>query len=426
MAYTLSDIKGLIGALAPVQTAHQNQARNLLQERQFPTRRDEEWRYTPLKALLEKEITLDPVTDIDSSVLDPLKAILPNALHLVFIDGQFSQTDSDSLEDLETGLSIDRISTLGDDKESRVNSMVNDAQFTDDNLFQQLALSLSQDGLFIDVAMNVEIEKQIHIINFGSNDSASLSAPLLFAHLHANSRLTLVQHYVSNNAAALTVPGEYIRLEEGSGLKQFRIGLESMQTDHIANTHAHVAGSAAYESHQYLFGSKLTRSNTEVTFAGSGADVQLRGLYLGSDDQHLDVRTYVDHVHGNCVSDQHFRGILADRARGVFNGLVMVQKDAQQTNAEQSNKNLLLSRDARVDTKPQLEIYADDVRCAHGATVGELDSDALFYLQSRGIDREEAAQMLIHAFAGEVTQDIDVPELQDYIQNKVHEKLIKF
>ena len=145
----------------------------------------------------------------------------------------------------------------------------------------------------------------------------------------------------------------------------------------------------------------------------------LRWVYLGDDKQHLDVRTYLDHAHPHCSSDQHFRGILNGHSRGVFNGLVLVRKHAQQTDAQQSNKNLLLSRDARIDTKPQLEIYADDVKCAHGATVGELDSDALFYLQSRGIGKKDATLMLTRAFAAEVTQEINIDSLQAYVQGKI-------
>ena len=184
-----------------------------------------------------------------------------------------------------------------------------------------------------------------------------------------------------------------------------------------------VGGSGVFRSHQYLLGSNLTRSNLEVSFTGPGAEAVLRGVYLGDDNQHLDVRTYLDHAQPHCSSNQHFRGILNGHSRGVFNGLVLVREHAQKTDAQQSNKNLLLSRDARVDTKPQLEIFADDVKCAHGATVGELDSNALFYLQSRGINKKDAALMLTRAFAAEVTQEIDIDSLRNYVQDKISTSL---
>jgi len=405
------------------------QALQAVSQGSFPTRRDEEWRYTPLKAVLTRDLGLESTADVKVSAIDSLKQVIPDALHLVFINGEFSSEHSIDLEgELPAGLQLTRTGKCSTAQQELIEKMIAEANYSDENVFQQLALSMSRSGILIEVDKNSEISTPVHVINYtGNNSPAFLEPALQFVHLKANSRLTLIQHTASDEtAASVNLPVEYLKLDAGAGLEQYRISIGSEGMDLISNAQVRVAESAQFTSHQYLFGSRLTRSNTEVTFEARGGDAALSGLYLGAGTQHLDIRTYVDHVHANCVSNQHFRGILGDAARGVFNGLVMVQKDAQQTNAEQSNKNLLLSRDARVDTKPQLEIYADDVRCGHGATVGELDSDARFYLQSRGIDREEAAQMLIHAFAAEVTQDIKMTAIRDYVQELVHQKLMQY
>lgn len=389
----------------------------------FPTRKDEEWRYTPISDVADRSIQVETEGHIDPSFVASLKQMTPDAHHIIFVDGNYSAGLSDSSE--VTGLSISSLSELTTEQSRIAESMALNAKFSDENIFKHLALGMVTSGLFIEVTKNMEIDQTIHVIYAnGSTETPLVQNPVNFIRLNANSRLTLIQHFAnSDGSKVLTVPADFYDLAEGSGVETYRISAESEQTDHISNCHARVAASAQFTSHQYLLGSRLTRANTEILFDGEGAEAVLRGIYLGDNDQHLDVRTYVDHAKPNCMSDQHFRGILGGKSRGVFNGLVMVQKDAQQTNAEQSNKNLLLSRDARVDTKPQLEIYADDVKCGHGATVGELDTDALFYLQSRGIDREDAAQMLINAFAAEVVQDIEIPALQTYVQNKMDQKL---
>ncbi|MCF7904828.1 MAG: Fe-S cluster assembly protein SufD, partial [Candidatus Marinimicrobia bacterium] len=363
---------------------------------------------------------------IDADDLQEIKQIVPEACHVVFVDGQYSAELSDDLAAVaKQGVDISPLSEMNASQGQLAEAMVTNANFSDTNIFQYMTLGLVNSGLFIHVEQNTEVEQPLHIIYVnGPTKSAVVQTPVNFIRLGTNSRFTCIQHFVnSDESKAITIPADFFDLAEGSGIQSYRIGVESDQTDHISNSYARIADSARFVSHQYLLGSRLTRSNTEVLFDGEGAEAVLRGIYLGDNDQHLDIRTYVDHAKPNCMSDQHFRGILGGKARGVFNGLVMVQKDAQHTNAEQSNKNLLLSREARVDTKPQLEIYADDVKCGHGATVGELDEDALFYLQSRGIGREEAAQMLIHAFAAEVTQDITIGSLQPYILEKLDKKL---
>jgi len=392
----------------------------------FPTRKDEEWKYTPLGDLLDSSPGRDTAVVFDHEYIESLKQAMPLAHTIVFLNGEYSEEYSDSPTALEdSGLSISPLSQLEGSALKLAEDTILNSTLTDDNIFQHIALGLSQNGLFIEVNKNIECQTPIHVIYISTaHGVTAFTSPVNVIRVSSNSHLKVVEQYASlGEAAVITVPASYIQLDDGAGLNYYKIGVENASTNHICNTSVRVAGSGRFESHQYLLGSNLTRSNLEVSFTGPGAEAILRGVYLGDENQHLDVRTYLDHAYPHCSSDQHFRGILNGHSRGVFNGLVLVREHAQKTDAQQSNKNLLLSRDARVDTKPQLEIFADDVKCAHGATVGELDSDALFYLQSRGIDKKDATLMLTRAFAAEVTQEIDIDSLQTYVQDKVSASL---
>ena len=391
----------------------------------FPTRKDEEWRYTPLSNILNSAPTTAS-SGVSPGFIQELKSAVSHAPALVFIDGIFSENDSDDLSELRgMGLTVKSMHDLDSSARRRAEETIENARLSDDNIFQHIALGLSRNGLFIEVPNHTELETPLHLINISSNQvEVSFNTPLSIIRIGDNSRFTLVEQFATpEGTTSITVPATYIQIDQGAGLKHLKIGVESSTANHIANTAVSVASSAEYVSHQYLLGSQLTRSNVEVSFSGPDAHAVLRGIYLGDDEQHLDMRTYLDHAHPHCSSDQHFRGILNGKSRGVFNGLVLVREHAQKTDAQQSNKNLLLSRDARIDTKPQLEIFADDVKCAHGATVGELDNDALFYLQSRGIGKAEAALMLTRAFAAEVTQEIEIEALRSYVETKVSESL---
>ena len=388
----------------------------------FPTRKDEEWRNTPLGSIFESSPGISGAKGLDIEYVDSLKQAMPSAHTIVFLDGAFSEAYSDNELDLnDSGWNITHLSQLKDSSLKMAEDTILGSHLTDDNIFQHIALGLSQAGLFIEVAKNADCKTPIHILHLSTaGGETTFTNPVNVIRLAENSHLKLVEQYASpGDAGVITVPATYIQLDDGAGLDHYRMGLENPDTQHVSNTSVKVGRSGSFKSHQYLLGSQLTRSNLEVSFSGPGAEAVLRGVYLGDDNQHLDVRTYLDHAHPHCNSDQHFRGILNGHSRGVFNGLVLVREHAQKTDAQQSNKNLLLSRDARIDTKPQLEIFADDVKCAHGATVGELDSDALFYLQSRGIGKKDATLMLTRAFAAEVTQEIDIESLQAYVQKKI-------
>lgn len=392
----------------------------------FPTRKDEEWRYTPLKDIIDRNLGPVAVSKFDAALVEVHKKAIPDALHIVFINGEYSIEFSDDLALLaDAGLTIQHMTDLDTSARQKAEGIVRSAKLSDDNIFQHITLALSRSGLFIRVHDNVEIERPLHLLFLSSTASTtSFSNPINIIHVGRNSRLKIVEQFASTeDAQAVTTPADYIHLDKGSSLDLYKLGVESEGTDHISNVAVAVNEAAEINLHQYLIGSRLTRSNSEIYFSQPGANANLRGLFLGDKSQHLDIRTYMDHAQPHCSSDQNFRGIMNDRSRGVFNGMVLVREHAQHTDAQQSNKNLLLSRDARVDTKPQLEIFADDVKCTHGATIGELDEDALFYLQSRGISKADATLMLTRAFAAEITQEIQIDSLREYILEAIANKL---
>ncbi len=189
--------------------------------------------------------------------------------------------------------------------------------------------------------------------------------------------------------------------------------------------HIHQSANSRLISHNVGLGGVLTRNDIDVLFTGEGADCELNGLYLVSGRQHIDNHTQIDHAKPKCNSREFYKGILDGRGRAVFNGRIIVHQDAQHTDAQQQNKNLLLSRDAEVDTKPQLEIYADDVKCAHGATVGQLDSDALYYLRARGIDEQTARSVLTYAFANEILSRIGIDSIRSYVEHVLSTRLLR-
>jgi Fe-S cluster assembly protein SufD len=247
-----------------------------------------------------------------------------------------------------------------------------------------------------------------------------MSSPRIDVRLGSNSKATLVEHHIGAGAEAnFTNAVIDIRVGEHAMLEHIRVQEDAVSNFNIGSIHATVASGASYLSHQYVFGASLARTDIHVALTGSEALTELHGLVFATQTQHLDVRTVIDHQVPSTRSIEDYRGVADHRGRVVFNGKVIVSKDAQKTDARQSSRNLLLSPQAEIDTRPELEIYANDVKCAHGATVGQLDAAALFYLQSRGVARDEAKALLTHAFAAEVIERIPVPVVREHVLSQL-------
>lgn len=281
----------------------------------------------------------------------------------------------------------------------------------------------NHDGLFVFVPPGTVVESPIHLDFLGPIDDDGL-VPLTYRRLLVvvgkGSQVTLAECHGDGQGkrGIVNVVSEMV-LDEGAQVDHYKVQEESEQVYHLATTQAVVAKQATFSTHYVGLGGALVRNEVRVLFAGERAEATVNGLYLASGAQHADNHTVIDHAKPHCASHELYKGILDGKAKGVFNGKIFVRPDAQKTDAKQTNKTLLLSDDAVIDTKPQLEIFADDVRCTHGATVGQLDEQQLFYLRARGIGLEQARSLLTFAFANDVIGRIKIPSLRERLENRL-------
>ncbi|HEX2867155.1 MAG TPA: Fe-S cluster assembly protein SufD [Ignavibacteriales bacterium] len=295
------------------------------------------------------------------------------------------------------------------------------------NGFNALNKAFLKDGAVIRIADEQVLENPIHLLFLsGSESEEVLIQPRVFIIAGKNSQVKIIEshHSISDKAYLFNSVTEVIT-EENAVVNYFKIQNESDEAFHVSRLQVRQESSSSFNSYAVTFGGSLVRNDLYSVLGGEYAETSLNGLYLAEGKRHIDNHTVIDHAVPHCSSNELYKGILDDKGRGVFNGKVIVRKDAQKTQAYQSNKNLLLSRQAKIDTKPQLEIFADDVKCSHGATVGQLNEEAVFYLQSRGIGIEAAQSILINAFASDVTDLINIEQLKETLNSQILEKLHK-
>lgn len=288
-----------------------------------------------------------------------------------------------------------------------------EAQWTaepDANPFGRMNDALATDGLVVDVAPGTVVERPIHLIHVAAGAPRTSTHLRNLVRVGRGAQVTVVETYVSfGDGPFLTNPTTQLRADEGAHVEHVKLQLESTATHHVGSTFLTLGRDATVIDHSYVFGGALTRHDLRVRFTAPGGDATLNGLYVVGGSQHVDHHTWIDHAVPRCTSNELYKGILDDQARGVFYGKVLIRRDAQKSNASQTNKNLLLSKGALVDSIPALEILADDVKAAHGSTIGQLDPNHLFYLRSRGIDEATARGLLTYAFARDVVQRVKHP-----------------
>ena len=275
------------------------------------------------------------------------------------------------------------------------------------------------DGAFVYVPNGKIVENPIHIIfiTTASEDKIITQPRNLFV-ASENSQVTIIEHFVSeNDDIHFTNTVTEIVVEDNAVVDHYKLQEESKNAFHIASVEIDQERSSNFTSHSISTGGAITRNDINARFNGDGGECTLNGLFLLEDKQLFDAHTLIDHANPLCNSHEHYKGILDDSSRGVFNGKVLVRQDAQKTNAFQQNNNILLSNNALVNTKPQLEIFADDVKCSHGATIGQIDEDARFYLKSRGIGEEAANAILMHAFASDVIKSMKIKSVRNYLED---------
>ena len=393
----------------------------------FPTLQDEDWRFTnvaPIAKLPFKPVFQLPRHGLTSEQISRFTFGQLKAALLVFVNGHFApelsvpapQTQGVTIKNLSAALASD--SALAEKHFSRY------AQ-DETSSFSALNTAFFQDGGFIHVAAGKVVELPVHLLFVSTTKETGATAnPRNLIVAEKGSQVTVIESYVSTvDAAYFTNAVTELVLDEGAVVEHCKYQDESLNAYHMAGIHAQLSRGCNLFSHSIAAGARLSRNNIRTTLAGEGVECVLNGLYLTRGDQLADHHMVVDHAQPHCNSHEYFNGILDGRSKGVFHGRILVRQPAQKTDAKQTNKNLLLSEDATVDTKPQLEIYADDVKCTHGATIGQLNEESIFYLRARGISAERARRMLIHAFAGEIIERIRYTPVREELNQVVWDRL---
>jgi len=381
----------------------------------LPTTREEAWRFTSLSELARFAIGTGTGTGDIAAVVHNATAALGECHRVVFVDGAFSAEHS-SLGGLPSGVAIGPLTRAIERHPDRVRALLGRALDDKERALTALNSAAFSDGLFVEIRAGQTLSAPIHAVFACSDGSASFPRNLI--RVGAGARAVVVEHYVGMGTA-MCCPASELVLEPDAQLDHTVLQEQPITSWQLAAVGALQETGSRLVQHSLALGGRVARVDLLTRLAGERSHAQLDGLYLGAGRQLLDHHTTVDHAVPETTSDEHYKGILGGRAHGVFHGRVHVRPGAIQIDARQANRNLLLSDGARINTKPQLEIYADDVRCSHGATVGRLDDDQLFYLRARGIDAEAARAMLTLAFANEIGARLPVPELAAHLTYQI-------
>ncbi len=387
----------------------------------FPTVKDEEWKYTNIEPLLTQQYhsALSP----QAIEADPLKTYLNCAeLNLVFINGTFSANLS-NLRGLPKGAIVSTLQEAWPLQRADIENILKKYNPAQGTFFTALNLAIAGNGAFIKITDNARVEKLIHIIHLTSTqEQNTFLCPQTMIIIGKSGAASILETHISfsNDRVYFANALTDIHLAENAILNYHKAQSESLKAFHIGTTRVWQERDSNFNGFSFMVGGNITRNNLDVILNGEGASARLNGLYCVNDTQLVDNHSTVDHRQANGTSNQLYKGVLNGASRAVFNGKIFVKPIAQKTNSYQLNKNLLLGKEARVDTKPQLEIGADDVKCTHGATIGQLNEDEIFYLQSRCIARSKAVKMLSEGFVGDIINTIP----HESVQSKLNTLLV--
>lgn len=394
---------GLPGADLPWLAATRRRAIERYVAEGWPTQKQEDWRHTSLALLEQAEFDTGAQAGDVGDMVRQLRA-QESGYWLVFVDGRYMP----SLGQLGTLPAGVRLGTLAD-------ALAHDADLvqqalgdeTDGSSVAALNLALASDGAFVHLARGVAVEEPIHVVFVASGERAVAFPRNLYV-AESGAHGNIVEHYVGRDGnATFTNAVSRVRVESDARLIHTRLQQEAHQAFHLGGVDVVQEGRSYFASHSISLGARVARHDIATQFAGQRAETLLNGVYVADGQRHVDHHTLIGHAQPNCVSHEHYRGILSDRGRGVFRGRIFVAPGADGTDAIQRNDSLLLSKLARSDSRPELEIYAEDVRCTHGATVGQLSEDSLFYLMARGLDAVHARNVLTYAFVLEALARIE-------------------
>jgi Fe-S cluster assembly protein SufD len=389
----------------------------------FPTTRNEEWRHTNIAPIAATEFTLPSAFEIPRATAEPFLFADDLRHRVVLVNGRWSPALS-SLDALPAGVTIRH---LGDTAASAAAASAPEwlMQASAGMPLVDLNTAFVEDGVVIDIASKAVIADPIHVVCLSVPASGpTMVTPRVQIRAGEQAQAFIVESYASSSGAAtFTNALTIVDVAAGAMVDHVKLQREAVTAFHLAAMFARVDRGGTFTSHALTLGGRIARNDISATLAGEGAECTLDGLYVADGDSLVDTHTNIDHAMPHCPSHELYKGILAGKARAVFNGKIIVRQDAQKTNAKQTNKALLLSDDAQVNTKPQLEIFADDVKCTHGAAIGQLDEDALFYMQARGIALADARNLMIHAFAGEVLDGVKEDVVRDRAMRLLEDKL---
>lgn len=391
----------------------------------LPTLKNEEWKYTGIGRLFTKDYTLAPNFPAPSELIQKSAiAGLEKANHLVFINGIFSRKDSH----IETSEEIE-ICSLEDALNGRYHDLVAE-HFGKSSLFMKdgihaLNTSLMDGGVFILIKKNHTLAKPVYFNHiFDSTENHLLASPRSLIIVEENAKLQIVESYHTEGAMD-SFNNEVMEIvaKENAYVEYYKIQNDNVNANHAGTTHIRQVGKCYVHTVVVSLNGGMVRNNTNIIMEEAGNEAHLYGLYFLKGHTHVDNHTIVDNTKPNCFSNELYKGIIDDYATGVFSGKIYVRPDAQKIDAYQTNNNILLSDHGTVNTKPQLEIYADDVKCSHGCTVGRLDEEALYYCRARGIGEEMAKAMLLNAYAEDILQHIKIDSLKAYVENLIADRL---
>lgn len=378
----------------------------------LPTRKQENWKYTPLEGLFDHQFVAPAAAALTADRVKTL-ALDIDAIKMVFVDGRFSAALSDTAFDL---FDI-QVTQAGERREMSAP--------VQPEVFLHLTESLAEEVTTIRLARGTSAARALYMLHISSSAQTEMSTSHYRHHLQLDegAEATVIEHYVSlNDASHFTGARFTATVGNNARLKHFKLAFEHSSSYHFSHNDLVIERDASVQSHSFLLGAGLTRHNTSVQLNGEGTELGINSLMLPVEKEVCDSRTYLEHNKGYCQSRQLHKTIVRDKARAVFNGMITVAKHALKTDGQMTNNNLLLGRLAEVDTKPQLEIYADDVKCSHGATIGRIDDEQMFYLRARGIDEESAQRMIIYAFAAELTEAITDEVLKEAVMQRIAQR----
>lgn len=401
-----------------------NDAIKTFEAKGFPTKKEEAWKYTSLNKILKEDYSIFPKQENALEYRDVKKYFIHDidSYKIVFIDGKYSSHLSRTTHE---GMDVCLMSAAFSKPKYRlvIENYFNKAASQDS--LSSLNTAFSSEGAYIYIPKNKLVEKPIQIIHFSTgNESATMLQPRNLIVVEENSHVQIIERHQSlTSNPVLTNSVTEVFTKKRAIVDYYKIQNDSLNASLIDNTFIKQKQESIASVHTFSFGGNLTRNNLNFYQEGERIDSTLKGVTIIGEKQHVDHNTLVHHIEPNCESHQDYKGIFSDRSTGVFNGKVIVEKEAQKTNAFQANNNILISDQATINTKPQLEIFADDVKCSHGCTIGQLDESALFYMRSRGIPEKEAKALLMYAFSNNVLSSVKIPELKQRITKIIATKL---